>query len=104
MEDARVSMAEAEDDDGWTLVAREREQVAVIQVVREDDLAVGTRLLDDRLVRSASEADVSGVAAGVPVGEQPAAKRTRRIDVEEELHFPAAVSRGTTRSSMAHAA
>jgi hypothetical protein len=40
----------------------------------------------------------------VPVGEQPAAQGTRRVDVEEELHFPAVVSRGTTRSSMAHAA
>jgi len=60
--------------------------------------------VDDRLVRSAPEADVRGVPARVPVDEQPAAKRTRRVDVEEELHFPAVVSRGTTRSSMAHAA
>jgi hypothetical protein len=42
--------------------------------------------------------------ARVPVGEQPAAQGTRRVDVEEELHFPAVDSRGTTRSSMAHAA
>jgi len=72
--------------------------------VRADDLAVGARLLDDRLVRSVPEADVRGMPARVPIGEQPAAKGTRRVDVEEELHFPAVVSRGTPRSSMAHAA
>ena len=104
MQDARVSMTETEDDDGWGVVTREREQVAVVQVVREDDLAVRARLLHDRLVLSAPEADVRGVPARVPLGEQPAAKGTRRVDVEKELHFPAGVSRGTTRSSIAHAA
>src|SRR6266404_5010872 len=58
MQDARLSMTETEDDDGWGVVTREREQVAVVQVVREDDLAVRARLLHDRLVLSAPEADV----------------------------------------------
>jgi len=69
MEDARVSMTEAKDDNGRSFEAGEREQVAVVQVVREDDLAVGTCLPDDRLVRSAPEADVRGVPARVPLGE-----------------------------------
>jgi len=69
MQDARLSITETEDDDGWGVVAREREQVAVVQVVREDDLAVSARFVDDRLVRSAPEADVRGVPARVPLGE-----------------------------------
>jgi hypothetical protein len=97
-----VRVAHPKDDDRRGGFARERQQVAVIQIMGDDYFASCLRGLDDLRIFGVREPDVASVAAPMSRGRQARSELRYYVHVEQQVH--AASGRGTIRSSIAQAA
>jgi hypothetical protein len=97
-EDGRANIALSKDHHRGLRLTRERQQGAVVEIVREDDLPPSSRFSHDHAVLGPVEADVGDVSPAMTLGPQQPSELPVEVHVQEEVQGRAGSTRGTTRS------